>query len=167
MSSTGRFPLVQPYVTTLARLAAGVIMIWAGVAKAQDLPASVRAVRAYRILPEAVVPFVGNVLPFLEMALGFFLVAGLLTRAAALVYLAMMAAFMIGVGYAWAKGLQIDCGCFGGGGDLAEGETANYVGHMLERVGFAALGAWVAWFPRSALSLDGWLRGPTGADAEE
>ena len=150
------FSAVQPFVSLAVRLAAGVIMTWAGFAKIADLPQSVRATRAYELLPESVVPLVGNALPFLEIVLGFLLLFGLATRWSAIVYLAMMAAFIFGISWAWAHGLSIDCGCFGGGGAVEAG-TTDYPGHLIERAGYVVLGAWLAIWPKSALSLDGFL----------
>ena len=97
-------------------------------------------------------------LPFLELTLALFLILGLFTRIAAIVWLVMMAAFMIGVGWVWYKGYPIDCGCFGGGGAVDPSET-NYPMHMLERVGFVILGTWLLIWPRTKFSLDGWMRG--------
>jgi len=148
---------VFEWISTLVRLAMAGILIFAAIPKMQDFQQSVRAVRAYRLLPEEVVPFIGKALPFLELTLALFLILGLFTRIAAIVWLIMMAAFMFGVAWAWAKGLSIDCGCFGGGGDVAKG-TTNYPVHMLERVGFVILGTWLLVWPRSKLSLDGWMR---------
>lgn len=153
-----RFWVVQPWVSLAVRLTASIIMTWAGIAKLMDPAAAVRATRAFRILPEAVVPFVGHALPYLEITVGFLLLIGLLTRWVAIVYLLMMAAFVTGTAWAWIRGYQIDCGCFGGGGDLAAGVKADYVGHMVERVEFVALGVWLLVFPRSALSFDRWLK---------
>ena len=34
-----------------------------------------------------------------------------------------MVAFIIGISQAWARGLTIDCGCFGGGGAIGAAET--------------------------------------------
>jgi uncharacterized membrane protein YphA (DoxX/SURF4 family) len=147
--------VAQPWVSLGVRVAAGLVMIVAGVLKMQDLAATVRAVRAYDVLPEAVVPLVGNALPFLEVTVGFFLVLGLFTRWAAAVYLLMMALFVFGILSAWARGLQIDCGCFGGGGVVPK---ADYAGHVRDQAVFLALGAWLVAFPRSAFSVDGWLR---------
>jgi len=152
------FGVIQPWVSLVVRLTASAIMTWAGIAKMMDPSAAVRATRAFRILPEALVPLVGNVLPYLEVAIGFFLLIGLLTRWVAVVYLLMMAAFVIGTAWAWIRGYQIDCGCFGGGGDLAPGVTADYVGHMVERFEFVLLGVWLLIFPGSALSFDRWLK---------
>ncbi|WP_296665520.1 MauE/DoxX family redox-associated membrane protein [Demequina sp.] len=156
-ATRGRWATVQPWLSTLVRLSMAVILVAAAIPKMLDIPQSVRAVRAYRLLPEEVVPLVGTMLPFLELVLALFLFAGLFTRLAAIAWLVMMAAFVFGVAWAWAKGLSIDCGCFGGGGDVAEG-TTNYPLHMLERAGFVALGTFLVIWPRSRLSVDGWMR---------
>lgn len=148
---------VFEWISTLVRLAMAGILIFAAIPKVQDIQQSIIAVRAYRLLPEPIVPFVGTMLPFLEFALALFLLLGLFTRAAAVVWLVMMAAFMFGVIWAWANGLSIECGCFGGGGDVPEG-TANYPAHLLERVGFVILGTWLLIWPRTKFSLDGWMR---------
>ena len=149
---------VFEWISTLVRLAMAGILVFAAIPKLQDIPQSIIAVRAYRLLPEAVVPFVGTMLPFLEVTLALFLILGLFTRIAAIVWLVMMAGFMIGVGWVWYKGYPIDCGCFGGGGAVDPSET-NYPLHMLERVGFVILGLWLAFWPRTKFSLDGWMRG--------
>jgi uncharacterized membrane protein YphA (DoxX/SURF4 family) len=158
MRARERFSVIQPWISLIVRVTAGAVMLWAGLAKMLDIPAAVRAVRAYQLLPEAVVPLVGNVLPFLEIGLGMFLIAGLVTRRMAIVYLAMLAVYVFGAIWAWAHNLQIDCGCFGGDGALAAGATTDYAGHFIERAGLIALGAWLVFFPRSGLSLDAWLR---------
>jgi len=157
-STRARWHLVQPWISLLVRLAMGIIMIAAAVPKMLDVDESVRAVRAYRLLPEVFVPFVGTALPYFEFVFGLVLIAGVFVRWSAILWLALMAAFVFGVAWAWAKGYSIDCGCFGGGGDVPEG-TTDYPGHMLERAGFVALGVFLLVFPRTTLSLDAWMRG--------
>ena len=107
---------VLPTLSVLARLLTGGVWIWAGAAKLSDPYAAVLAVRAYQILPPGVADTVGNLLPTLEIVVGAALVLGLLTRGAAVVSALLFIAFIIGISSAWARGLQIDCGCFGGGG---------------------------------------------------
>lgn len=154
----GPWKTIQPWISLVVRLAMAGILIFAAIPKLQDLDQSVRAVRAYRLLPEAVVPFIGTALPFLELTLAALLLLGVFTRVAAFIWIGMMAAFLVGVIWVWAKGYSIDCGCFGGGGDVEEGAT-NYPLHLMERLGFIAMGAFLAVFPRSALSVDSWMRG--------
>ena len=89
----------------LARLLTGGVWIAAGALKLPDPAASVRAVRAYQLLPETVVPTVGHLLPVLEVVIGVCLVVGLLTRFSAAVSAVLFVAFIIGIAYAWNKGL--------------------------------------------------------------
>lgn len=159
MSGKQGWTTFQPWLSLVVRLGMAGVLIFAAIPKIQDLPASVRAVRAYRLLPEAVVPLVGNLLPFLELLLAAFLIAGLFTRIASAVWLLMMLGFTVGVVYVWIKGYSIDCGCFGGGGEVAEG-TTNYPVHLAERLGFIVLGAYLFAYPRSKFSLEGWMNAP-------
>jgi uncharacterized membrane protein YphA (DoxX/SURF4 family) len=155
MTAKKRFDRAQPWITLAMRLGAAAVFIIAGAQKVLDLPASVRATRAYAILPEALVPLAGNALPFVEILIGFFLLFGLLARWAALAYLLLLAAFVVGTIWVWVKGIQIECGCFGGGGYV---EKASYGGHVRDQLLFIAMGAWVAVFPSSPFSLDRWLK---------
>ena len=107
---------VLPALAVLARLVTGVVWIWAGAAKLSDPYAAVLAVRAYQLLPAGLADTVGHLLPTLEIVVGAALVLGVLTRGAAVVSALLFLAFIIGISSAWARGLQIDCGCFGGGG---------------------------------------------------
>src|SRR3546814_16558028 len=91
----------------------------AGALKLPDPAASVRAVLAYDLLPESIVPTVGNVLPLAEIVIGACLVVGLFTRWSALLSGLLFLVFIIGIASAWQRGLKIDCGCFGGGGQIA------------------------------------------------
>ena len=67
----------------LARLVTGGVWIVAGALKLPHPADSVRAVRAYDLLPEAIVPAVGHLLPVVEVVIGVCLVLGLLTRGTA------------------------------------------------------------------------------------
>jgi uncharacterized membrane protein YphA (DoxX/SURF4 family) len=157
---TTRWPAVQPWLSTLTRLALGAVWIAAGAAKIADLAESVRAVRAYRLLPESVVPIVGAGLPFVEIALGLLLIAGVGTRLGAIVTVVVLAAFVVGIVSAWTRGLRIECGCFGGGGDLAAAAKPAYGTELVRDVGLLALGAFLVWWPLSRWSVDGMLFGP-------
>jgi uncharacterized membrane protein YphA (DoxX/SURF4 family) len=136
-----------------ARLLVGGVWIVAGALKLPDLDASVRAVRAYQLLPEAVVPAVGHALPILEVVVGLMLVVGLLVRASAVVSAVLFLAFVIGIASAWARGLQIDCGCFGGGGYDANA-TDKYPWEIARDLGLLFASLWLVWRPRSRWALD-------------
>ncbi len=126
----------------------------AGFLKLPDPAENVRAVRAYRILPESIVPIVGHLLPILEIVVGACLVLGLLTRMVALLSALMLAAFIIGIASAWARGLQIECGCFGGGAGPGVNPTAKYPWDIARDTGLLLLSAWLVWRPGTPYAVD-------------
>jgi uncharacterized membrane protein YphA (DoxX/SURF4 family) len=141
------------FVGTWARLGLAVVWLVSGGLKALDPDQTYVAVRAYDVLPAAGVELVAALLPWLELALGVLLLLGVGTRLAATASVALLLVFVAGVTQAWARGLSIDCGCFGGGGAVAPGETA-YVEELLRDTAFVALAAWLAVRPRTFLALD-------------
>jgi uncharacterized membrane protein YphA (DoxX/SURF4 family) len=145
-----------PWVGLLARLVVGGVWIAAGLIKLPDPAESVRAVRAYRLLPEATVHAVGYGLPFLEIIVGLLLVLGLGTRIAAGLSSLVFVLFIIGISSAWARDLQIDCGCFGGGGYAADA-TSKYPWEIARDVGLLLGSVLLVAWPRTKVSLDGWL----------
>jgi uncharacterized membrane protein YphA (DoxX/SURF4 family) len=144
-------------VTTVARLVLGVVLISAGGLKIGNPSDSVVAVKAYQLLPDSIAVLVGYALPIVEIVVGVLLVVGLLTRVAAVIAGVLMFAFVFGIAWAWAKGLRIDCGCFGGGGRLGEGQEPTYLLDILRDFGLVLLGAWTARFPPGRFALDGAL----------
>lgn len=141
------------WLATVARLVLAGYLGVAGVLKLPHPAESVRAVRAYQILPESVVPTIGYVLPLLEVAIAVLLLLGLGTRVAALFSVLLMTAFVIGIASVSARGINIDCGCFGGGGGVGAGET-HYTQEIIRDACLLLLGLLLVWRPASRLSLD-------------
>ncbi len=144
---------VLDLIGTLARLGLAAVWIVSGTLKAIDLDQTVVAVRAYDVLPRTAVDIVAAVLPFLEIAIGLLLLLGIGTRLVAVVSGVLLLVFLAGVTQAWARGLSIDCGCFGGGGAVAPEATA-YVQEIVRDLGFLALTAWLVVRPHTLLSMD-------------
>src|SRR4051812_14084000 len=126
----------------------------AGALKIPDPAAAVRAVRAYQLLPESVVSLVAFGLPVLEIAVGLALLLGVFVRTAAIAAAVLLVGFVAAVGSAWARGLQIDCGCFGNGGRVAAGQTA-YPLEILRDAALLVVALALAWRPASRLALGG------------
>lgn len=66
----------------------------------------------------------------------------------------MRLAFIIGIASAWARGLQIECGCFGGSGSLVQNASAKYPSEIARDGGLLILSALLVVWPRSKLALD-------------
>ena len=140
----------------IVRIGLAAVWLVSGAIKASDLNQTYIAVQAYDLLPSGVSSVVAGALPFLELALGVLLLVGLGTRIAAVLSVVVLVAFIGAVAQSWARGLTIDCGCFGGGGQVAPGQT-QYPQEIARDVGFLLLAVWLLVRPRTVASLDGWL----------
>jgi uncharacterized membrane protein YphA (DoxX/SURF4 family) len=154
-----RATAVWPWISTAARIALAAVFLVAGATKVGDLAGSARAVNAYRLMPFEAAKVVGAVLPFVEIALGLLLLAGIAVRLSAGIAAVLLVIFTIGILSAWARGLRIDCGCFSAGGDLGAGQSPTYGRETLRDVGFLVLAGVLLWRPRTRLSVDGILLG--------
>ncbi len=147
---------VHGWAGLLARLVTGGVWIVAGALKITDPAASINAVRAYQLLPSSVAETVGLTLPAVEIVVGLALVLGVLTRGAGAVSALLFVAFIVGIASVWARGIEIDCGCFGGGG-AKEDAASSYPWEIARDVALLAASAYVALLPRTRLALDNLL----------
>lgn len=145
------------WFSLLVRLGLAGVFLVAGGLKISDLEANSRAVVAYELMPPDLAIMIGKIQPFAEIALGLMLLIGLATRVMAWISAAVMVIFISGIASAWARGLNIDCGCFSKGGNLAPGETPNYLPSILWDVFYLAMAVFLIIFPVSRFSLDRWL----------
>jgi len=162
---TGRLTRFAPWVSLVARLVLGGALMYAGLIKLPNLKRSVGAVRAYELpLPDWAIEFIGYALPIGEVLLGAVIIAGIFTRWTALLGVALMVVFIIGIASAWIRGLNIDCGCFTEGGVLADDVKTKYLEDILRDIAFIACGVFVMIFPKSPIAVDKWI---AGSDQEE
>ena len=90
-----------------------VLLVWAALGKIANLQEFHANVAAYRLpLPAAMIRLAVTVVPWLELLCGVLLVAGTMRRAALLCTVGLCAVFVLATGQAWARGLEISCGCF-------------------------------------------------------
>lgn len=153
---------VPDLVGLVARLLLGGVLLVAGGLKVGNPLGSARAVQGYDVMPFEVAEYIGYALPWIEVVFGLLLVLGLFTRTSSLLGTLLMVAFVLGITQAWVRGLTIDCGCFGGGGQVDANET-EYGREIARDLGLALCGVWLLVRPRTAYSLDRYLFG----DAKE
>ncbi|TQN31457.1 methylamine utilization protein MauE [Haloactinospora alba] len=144
--------VAQPWVSLLSRLGLAGVLMFSAYTKLPP-PLSVQSVEAYQLFPDGVNTFLGYTLPLFEFALAALLLVGLATRYVAAVTGLLMVVFIAGIVSAWARGLTIDCGCFGSGGQVAADETA-YGWDIARDIGFMALAGIIMVWPRSPLAVD-------------
>lgn len=143
--------VVRPWAGTVARLLLGGVWIWAALSKLGNPRESVQAVRAYDATPEWLSKALGYGLPVLELSLGVLLVVGLVVRVSAAVSVMLFVVFLIGLGQAAARGIQIECGCFGGGGTTT---STSYTLDILRDIALLAVAGYLVVWPLTRLSME-------------
>jgi len=165
MTTTAEEPTTLPHsrarqvlgwVGLAGRLYLGYTFITAGIDKLPHHDTTELAVRAYQLLPWQWVSAYATALPIAELLLGILLVLGILTRSVAVLLALGLCSFLVGITSAWARGLNIDCGCFGGGGATTD---PHYLEHVLRDVGYLAIAVYLVVVRRTALALGDWLFG--------
>lgn len=161
-------PRVLDGVGLLIRLGLAAVWFVSGAIKVADPGQFYAAVRAYEIFGAGSASLIAAAVPFLEIALGLLILAGLGTRVVAVLSGLLLLAYIAGVAQSWARGLTIDCGCFGGGGQVAAGQT-HYGQEILRDIGFVLLATWLAIRPATPVSMDRWLTGrhPEGTQQDD
>jgi uncharacterized membrane protein YphA (DoxX/SURF4 family) len=148
-----KFKVVQPWLTLVARLILGGVLLIAGALKIGSLQKSAMSVRSYELLPVPIANFLGYTLPWIEIGIGLLLITGALVRISGLIGAITMLAFIIAISWAWAKGLSIDCGCFGGGGAI-DPEDTKYLPEIIRDIGLLILGIYLYFYPKGRFGLD-------------
>jgi len=148
-----KFKTYQPWLTLLSRLILGGVLFAAGALKIGNLQKSAMAVRAYEMLPVELANFLGYALPWIEIGIGLLLIVGASVKICGLLGAFTMVAFIIAIAQAWARGLSIDCGCFGGG-ETIDPEETKYLSEIIRDIGLLAMGVFLYYFPKGKLSLD-------------
>ena len=100
-------------ILLVLRLALGGVFIYAGALKIVDAQGFAKAVHHFQLTPWTVSLVVAVYLPWLEVLAGLALIVRRLALGASLALVVMSAVFLIALSTAWARGLDISCGCFG------------------------------------------------------
>ena len=108
-------PALPSGLVWISRLAVGVLLIMAALAKIGAAQPFALQIENYDILPDGYENLAAILLPWIELVAGLTLVFGIWARSAAWVAVALMVVFTVAVGQAMARGLNIECGCFGSG----------------------------------------------------
>jgi uncharacterized membrane protein YphA (DoxX/SURF4 family) len=148
----------QPVITLLARLILGGVLLAAGGLKVFKPTDSANAVAAYKLMPTELAHLIGYALPWLEVAIGLLLIVGFMVRPSAVLSGLIMIVFIGAIASVWARGMLIDCGCFGGGGEidpsLASEVRMNYFIEIMRDLGLALAALYLYFFPYGKLTIE-------------
>lgn len=121
----------------------GLVFIWTGWLKVQDPAQFLVNIRSFQLLPDPFAAWLALGLPWLEIFSGLAVLTGWLRQGGLLLLNMALVIFGIALLSAWARGLDIECGCFGGNRD------ATTIGEALVRDAvLLAVGIWLAFMQR-------------------
>jgi uncharacterized membrane protein YphA (DoxX/SURF4 family) len=150
--------LTHPLLTSMIRWGIGGLFVLFSVSKAlSPFGEFVVDIRAYQMLPEAVIPVFALLVMVAEIAFGALLIIGLFTRTSLYAISGLLVMFLIAITQGVVRGLGLtDCGCSGDIGWLKIfGETP---GQVLWRDGVMLVGlVWLLVTRRYGWTLDAWL----------
>ncbi|MDF3059318.1 MAG: Methylamine utilization protein [Rariglobus sp.] len=132
-------PTASEWLVRLAGWCLGGVFVYAGVLKVTDPWAFADSVASFRLLPAVLINPVALILPVLEIILGVALIAGVKRSVGAGMLGVLCVLFAAALGQALVRGIEVDCGCFGGGAP----STARTVWALLRDIGLGLLAWWV------------------------
>jgi uncharacterized membrane protein YphA (DoxX/SURF4 family) len=89
------------------------VFLYSGYSKMQSTLQFAAVLAQYQLVPTSLVLPFATYLPWAEIALGLFLLAGLKPRLAASAAAALLLMFIVAMTVTYLRGIEADCGCFG------------------------------------------------------
>ena len=123
------------YLMLIGRLILSAAFILAALPKIQDPAAFAISVEGYHVVTANLAMWIALVLPWLELVAGFGLLIPQIRRGSNLIIALLLVLFIALHASAWARGLDINCGCF----NAHESEkTPGYLWLILRNIGLLA-----------------------------
>ena len=120
------------YLMLIGRLTLSAAFILAALPKIQDPAAFAISVEGYRVVTANLAMWIALMLPWLELVAGFGLLIPQIRRGSNLIIALLLVVFIALHASAWARGLDINCGCF----NAHESEkTPGYLWLILRNIG--------------------------------
>lgn len=140
--------LENSYLNLIVRLFLGVFFLLAAIGKAAEPALFAKEIANYAIVPEPMINLVALFLPWTELVVSIFLIFGIRLKSSAAITSILLIIFIIAVGSAMARGLDINCGCFS--------QKIQYVGwpKILENTGLLLLALYLFFFPAKKLTIE-------------
>ena len=137
----------------IIRILIGGLLLVSGALKVGHPAALAASIAGFRLLPATIVGPLAVALPYVELLLGVYLIAGLFTRVVAVLAAVQFLLYGGAVGSAVVRHISTNCGCFGPG-DQAVADWP----HVAFDFALAAGSVFVAYAAPGALAVDRRLR---------
>lgn len=154
-----RKTIVLDVISFIARFFMAYIWISAGVPKLGGISGVAQSIEAYGIFTQEWAGYLAMIIGPVELVGGILLLIGLVLKPASKLATVVLVLFIIGIIQAWARGLQLDCGCFG---QVDPATVSNfgleYTKVIIRDLIFIALSLWTVFRPFTKWSLDSYFQ---------
>lgn len=140
------------------RLILGGVFLISGLAKIADPVRFLFTLREFRLFPGVIESFLAVYLPWLEFILGLCTLLGVLTRTSGLMLAGLNGMFMLAIGSVMARGIEVDCGCFGLLADMLHLPDMADGKAIVRNVLFIVMSIYIARTETTAYSLEAYIR---------
>ena len=125
------------------------VFIYAAILKIAEPGDFSQAIANYKLLPDISINVLGIILPWIEISAGILLLFGVAVKENSLIISGMLIVFIIAIGISLARGLNIDCGCFG----TANGDQIGLL-KLLQNIGLLVIGILLIIYNSTFLSMN-------------
>ena len=140
--------LNNKYLLLSIRIFLGFIFLFAAITKVTDPIGFSQSIYNYRLMPDFTINFLSIAFPWIELVAGILLIFGIAVKENSAILSALLFVFIVAIIISIARGLNIDCGCFG----TVEGSKVGLI-KILENVGLLIIGLILMKFDSKFLSL--------------
>ncbi len=140
--------LKNKFLLLAIRIFLGFIFIFAALTKVADPVGFSQSIYNYKLMPDFLINFLAIAIPWIELVAGILLVFGISVKENSAILSGLLVVFIIAVAISLARGLDIDCGCFG----TVDGSKVGIM-KILENTGLLILGLILIKFDSRFLSL--------------
>jgi len=141
--------LNNKYLLFVLRAILAFVFIFAAILKIAEPGDFSRAIANYKLLPDISINILGIILPWIEISAGLLLLFGVAVKENSLIISGMLIVFIIAIVISLARGLNIDCGCFG----TANGDQIGLI-KLLQNIGLLAIGILLIIYNSTFLSMN-------------
>ena len=125
------------------------VFIYAAILKIAEPGDFSQAIANYKLLPDISINVLGIILPWIEISAGILLLFGVAVKENSVIISGMLIVFIIAIGISLARGLNIDCGCFG----TANGNQIGLL-KLLQNIGLLVIGIILIIYNSTFLSMN-------------
>ena len=105
--------LNNKYLLLSIRIFLGFVFVFAAITKVTDPIGFSQSIYNYKLMPDFTINFLAIAFPWIELVAGILLIFGIAVKENSAILSSLLFVFIIAIIISIARGLNIDCGCFG------------------------------------------------------